>query len=188
MWLYHSGGRAIMPQSTAENPTEISHTFDSSYPEGEYYFSDMSIYDLNGNRATYHASDLDVYGFQDVITVLNQQDSTWDFDRNNTLDALTDGLLLLRYAFGLRGEILTNAVIGLDSTLTTEEIEVNIEQAIDIADIDNDGTVSALTDGLLLLRYFFGLRGEILVNDVVSLEATRTSASEIEAYIKSYIP
>ena len=112
----------------------------------------------------------------------------YDFDKNGTIDALTDGLLLLRYAFGLRGEHITNAAIGLDSTLTTEEIEGNIEQALDIADIDNDGTVSALTDGLLLLRYFFGLRGENLVNDVVSLEATRTSASEIEAYIESYIP
>ena len=29
--------------------------------------------------------------------------AVWDFDKNGVADALTDGLLLLRYAFGLRG-------------------------------------------------------------------------------------
>lgn len=55
-------------------------------------------------------------------------------------------------------------------------------------DIDRSGSVDALTDGLILLRYFFGLRGENLVNDVVSLEATRTSVADIEAYIESHMP
>ena len=55
-------------------------------------------------------------------------------------------------------------------------------------DIDQSGSVDALTDGLTLLRYFFGLRGDALVNDVISPNANRTSASDIEAYIESHMP
>jgi hypothetical protein len=113
---------------------------------------------------------------------------TWDFDQNGQVDALTDGLLLLRHAFGLKGENLTNAAIGSGSNLTPEEVEANVEQAIGIADIDNNGTLDALTDGLIFLRYAFGLRGDNLVSGSISSDATRTSAADIEAYIESHMP
>lgn len=55
-------------------------------------------------------------------------------------------------------------------------------------DIDQNGSVDALSDGLILLRYFFGLRDDALVNDIVSPNASSTSAAEIEAYIESHMP
>jgi hypothetical protein len=55
-------------------------------------------------------------------------------------------------------------------------------------DIDQNGSVDALSDGLILLRYFFGLRDDALVNDVVSPDASTTSAADIEAYIESHMP
>ena len=55
-------------------------------------------------------------------------------------------------------------------------------------DIDQNGSVDALSDGLILLRYFFGLRDGALVNDVVSPDASTTSAADIEAYIESHMP
>ena len=94
----------------------------------------------------------------------------------------------MRYAFGLRGENLTNASISLGSSILPEEVEANVEQAESNADIDKNGTLDALTDGLLLLRYAFGLRGENLVANSIASDATRTSAEDIEAYIESYIP
>jgi hypothetical protein len=115
-------------------------------------------------------------------------DATMDYDGNNYVDALTDGLLLLRYAFGLRGDNLTNAAIGSGSSLTSEEVATNVEQAASVADIDNSGTLDALTDGLILLRYAFGLRGDNLVSGAISSDATRTLATDIEAYIESYMP
>ena len=64
---------------------------------------------------------------------------SWDMDNNGTADALTDGLLLLRYAFGLRGSSLIKGVIAEDSSLSLAEIEAEIETTLLIADIDGDG-------------------------------------------------
>lgn len=123
-------------------------------------------------------------GFFDIIF----PSKNWDFDENNSVDALTDGLLLLRYAFGLRGENLTNAAIGSGSSLTSEEVATNVEQAASLADIDNSGTLDALTDGLIFLRYAFGIRGDSLLSGAISSDANRTSAADIEAYIESHMP
>ena len=54
-------------------------------------------------------------------------------------------------------------------------------------DIDGNGTADALTDGLLVIRYLFGLRGASLIAGVVGPLATRTMA-EIEAYTQSLLP
>ena len=113
---------------------------------------------------------------------------SWDIDKDGTADALTDGLLLLRYAFGLTGASLVASAVSASSTLSTAEIESEIATVISIADIDADGNVDALTDGLLLLRYLFGLSGDALVNSAISTEATRTSATAIEVYIAQYMP
>jgi uncharacterized secreted protein with C-terminal beta-propeller domain len=114
--------------------------------------------------------------------------ASWDFDKNGEADALTDGLLLLRQAFGLVGDSLTNDVIALDSPLSSSEVEDVMASATLIADIDGNGVVDALTDGLLLLRHLFGLSGESLISDVIAPDATRTSAEAIEQYLNAYMP
>ena len=55
-------------------------------------------------------------------------------------------------------------------------------------DIDADGTADALTDGLLVIRYLFGLRGAPLIQGAVGAGAQRLSAAEIEAYLQSILP
>ena len=55
-------------------------------------------------------------------------------------------------------------------------------------EIDGNGAVDALTDGLLVLRYLFGLTGNSLIAGVVAEDATRTTAEEIEAYLASLMP
>jgi hypothetical protein len=114
---------------------------------------------------------------------------SWDFDEDGSADALTDGLLLLRYTFNLRGASLTAGAISSSSLLTPEEVEANVAEATNgLADIDGNGAVDALTDGLMLLRYLFNLRGDSLIAGAVKNDATRTSAADIEAYIQSLIP
>lgn len=52
-------------------------------------------------------------------------------------------------------------------------------------DIDQNGIVDALTDGLLLLRYTFGLRGNALVAGAIGPGAARNTSGAIEAYLNA---
>ena len=110
-----------------------------------------------------------------------------DLDGNNKKDALTDGLLLVRGMFGLDGVPLVKGTIGSNATYTSSaDIERRISMLGELADIDGNGVVDALTDGQLTLRYLFGLEGDVLVKDVVAPDATRSTA-EIEAHLKAVI-
>lgn len=55
--------------------------------------------------------------------------------------------------------------------------------ALPTLDIDGNNANDALTDGLLLLRYFFGFRGDALIAGAVAADCTRCSVGEIEAYL-----
>lgn len=57
----------------------------------------------------------------------------------------------------------------------------------DVFDIDGNGKKESLSDGLLLLRYFFGFRGTELTTGAIGAGATRTSSSQIENYISSHL-
>jgi hypothetical protein len=116
----------------------------------------------------------------------NSSALSWDVDKNSEIDALTDGLLILRYSFGLTNESLTSGAIASNSPLSTSEVITSVTETMAIADIDGNGEVDALTDGLLVLRYLFGLRGEALIGNVVANDATRTTAAAIEAYLDLY--
>ncbi len=54
-------------------------------------------------------------------------------------------------------------------------------------DIDGDGATKPLTDGLLVLRYLFGFRGDELMSGAYEASGTRNTASQIEAYIDGHI-
>ena len=112
-----------------------------------------------------------------------------DIDGNEKYDALTDGLLLLRGMFGLDSSALVTGTIASDATYTESvDIESRIEMLGYLADIDGNGEIDALTDGLLTLRYLFGLQGDTLINGVVAGDATRKTAEEIEAHLETLMP
>ena len=107
-----------------------------------------------------------------------------DIDGNGQYDALTDGLLVLRSTFEISGDSLIAGVLADDAAYTdADEIEARILSLGNKLDIDANGDVDALTDGLLVLRYLFEIRGEPLISGVLSPDADRTQASEIEAYL-----
>ena len=112
-----------------------------------------------------------------------------DLDGDGQYDALTDGLLLLRDMFGLDGSALVTGTIACDAAYTESfDIESRIATLGDLADIDGNGEIDALTDGLLTLRYLFGLQGDTLTNGVVASDATRQTAEEIEAHLETLMP
>ena len=130
----------------------------------------------------------------DGITALNQfvlqlLTRPLDLDSNGEYDALTDGLLLLRRMFGLTGDALVSGVIADNSPYPyPDDVERHFNILDDLVDIDGDASIDALTDGLVTLRYLFGLRGEVLVDDVISNNASRKSSAEVEARIELLVP
>ena len=128
------------------------------------------------------------YSFESTNYMMNILPATWDFDGNGEADALTDGLILLRHAFGVSGSSLTDGVMALNSTMSSEEVTVAVEKAAMIADVDGNGEVNALTDALIVLRYLFGLRDQVLVDGVIASDATRISVEAIEQHIEFFMP
>ena len=104
-----------------------------------------------------------------------------DVDGNGVYDALTDGLLILRHLFGLTGNALISGAIASGATRTTAaQIEAFLIDIKPLLDVDGNLTPDALTDGLLSLRYLFGLRGGPLIASAIGPGATRTTAASIE--------
>ena len=109
-----------------------------------------------------------------------------DIDDNGETDALTDGLLVLRYMFGLSGETLTIGVVGNNSERPHSDEILNYLVANNgDLDIDGNGSVDALTDGLLILRELFSLSSSSLVTGVLGNDASRTTSSSIINYIST---
>ena len=123
---------------------------------------------------------------------VNQGDAFLDVDASGATtryDALTDGLLAIRYLFGFTGTTLTGGVLGPTATRTDPAtVAAYLDGIRPALDIDGNGTADALTDGLLLLRYLFGLRGPALIAGVVNAQGTRQGAPAIEAWIQSLLP
>lgn len=112
-----------------------------------------------------------------------------DIDGNQNYEAPTDGLLILRYLFGVTGPSLTGGAIG---TMPTRSTPTEVAQYMDyirpLLDVDGNGNADALTDGLMLIRYLAGLRGTSLISGAIATGAARMTAEQIEAYIQLLMP
>ncbi len=64
-------------------------------------------------------------------------------------------------------------------------INLNLHAGASVFDVDGNGDVDALTDGLLILRHAFGFSGDALINNAVADGASRKSAAQIKAYLES---
>ena len=128
------------------------------------------------------------YDFLDSTTTLKPTTFNLDVDGNGNVSALGDGLMIIRKLFGaaFEGEALTSKAISNEATRTTEEVHEFIQNGIDsnALDVDGNGQVSALGDGLMIIRKLFGaaFEGEALTTKAISNEATRTT-EEIHDYI-----
>lgn len=127
---------------------------------------------------------------EEMMSGSAQISGDWDIDGNGQADALTDGLLFLRYAFGLNGEPLISGVVASDAQYTTvQELELELSEIFaNSGDVDGNGSVDALTDGLLLLRYLFGLEDNALTTGVIGEGAIRTDRAALETYMSALMP
>ncbi|WP_044413250.1 PPC domain-containing protein [Thiomicrospira microaerophila] len=114
---------------------------------------------------------------------------TLDVDGDGQVRALTDGLIVLRYLFGFRDEALTQGLIGQNAQRTSpQEIASHIDDLIPHLDIDQDGQVRALTDGLIVLRYLFGFRDDALTDSLLGTAAQCKTSQCVEDSINKLLP
>jgi hypothetical protein len=101
--------------------------------------------------------------------------------------AHTDGVLVMRYLLGLRGNALTNRVKSPAAIRTDSEIETQLASLRDLGklDVDGNGQTRPETDGLLVLRYLLGYRGDRLV---AGANGGTLNAGQIEANIAALLP
>jgi hypothetical protein len=110
-------------------------------------------------------------------------------DGNGSYDALTDGLLAIRYLFGLSGAALITGVEGAGATrITATDVGSYLTDIKPFLDIDGNGQADVSTDGLLIARYLFGLRGASLIAGAIGPNAIRTTAAAIETQIQTLMP
>jgi hypothetical protein len=101
--------------------------------------------------------------------------------------ALTDGVLVMRFLLGLRGTPLTSGVKSAGAIRTDSEIETQLASLRDLGklDVDSNGQTQPETDGLLVLRYLLGYRGDQLV---AGANGGTLTAGQIEANIAALLP
>jgi len=111
--------------------------------------------------------------------VLSPQTFNLDVDGNGKVTALGDGLMVIRKLFGsaFDGAKLTDKAISTDATRDSQAIHDYIQAAIDhnVLDIDGNGKVTALGDGLMVIRKLFGsaFDGAKLTDKAISTDATK---------------
>jgi hypothetical protein len=119
----------------------------------------------------------DDYGIGPAFAVL-------DVDADGTVQALTDGLLVLRHLFGFTGGTLINGAVGGGCTrCLAGDITAYLNGIASSLNVDGNGSLEALTDGLLALRYLFGFTGGTLINGAVGAGCTRCDATAIVNYL-----
>jgi outer membrane protein assembly factor BamB len=113
-----------------------------------------------------------------------------DADGNGRADALTDGILILRYLFDPAGQWNYADAQGSGAARTTRTtIRTFLDGGKDtVLDVDGNGTPDALTDGILILRYLFDPAGQWNYSDALGSGATRTTRVQIKAYLDQYNP
>lgn len=94
--------------------------------------------------------------------------SPLDIDGSDQTDALTDGLLILRYLFGFQADSLVQGALTPGCSRSNPYDVLAYLQSLTCLDVDGNGKLDALTDGLLILRYLFGFVGDSLVQGAMA--------------------
>ena len=124
------------------------------------------------------------------LVLLSSANSSFDLDVDDDgkTEALTDGLLVIRYLFGFSEEALVVGAIASEASRNRpEDIRAFLKNNESKLDIDNNASVTALTDGLLVIRYLFGFSGDALTSGAISVNANRVDAQEITTYFSTIV-
>lgn len=191
------GGTTLQFQVAASN--SFAGPFNFVGPDntaGTFFTSGASLAQFNTFRYLKYKSFLTTSSgsttpaVNDVTVCYNNAQRVLDIDDNLTYDAATDGVLIVRHLFGLTGVALTNNALGagFNAARTGDPALANYLAGIHASlDVDGNGQVDALTDGLMILRALLGLPAAAIAQNATGVGATRNAAA-IEAYIQALKP
>ena len=107
-----------------------------------------------------------------------------DSDNDGEVSPVTDGLLISRFLKGYSGPALISNALGPNSTRPDAGSIIRyLSENRSQLDVDGDGKQDFSTDGNLIVRYLFGLRGRGLTRDILNQNSIRTDPSKIANYI-----
>ena len=111
-----------------------------------------------------------------------------DIDGDGKIGALSDGIIAVRYLFGsaFSGNALIAGAISPTATRSLSEIQAYLQEGVTqkYLDIDGNGSVGALSDGIMAVRYMFGsaFSGSALTAGALAPDATR-NLTGIQSYM-----
>jgi hypothetical protein len=109
-----------------------------------------------------------------------------DIDSNGQIDALTDGALVLRYLTNDVSQPISRGVLGVRAARTnTSSLSQYLDNISPVLDIDGNGELAQINDGLLVIRYLLGFRGDNLTVNAIGGGATRSTASAVESHLQA---
>ena len=133
------------------------------------------------------------YAFASIPVIFEAQFFNLDVDGNGVADALSDGVLIVRYLFGFTGSTLTAGAVDTVNGTRTDAADIQAyladASAGQILDVDGNGVADALSDGVLIVRYLFGFTGTTLTSGAVdTVNGYRTDGADIQNYLLQYMP
>jgi hypothetical protein len=159
----------------------------------------VSLFNLNvhipeqlalGEQTTIRFTSADTaagYGFESTpVTITTAMNL--DIDNNGQVKALEDGLIIMRYLFGFpQGDLFAN-LPGNGLRGQSEMLYYLGQAEAQILDVDGNGEVKALTDGLLIIRYLFFGESFAVDDVVVASDCQRCDATTISDYLSKVLP
>lgn len=115
----------------------------------------------------------------------------FDLDADGRADALSDGIIFVRYLFGatafsddaLVRQVLNNNSRRRDGAAVRAYLDAGNPH---LCDVNDDGVCDALSDGVIVVRYLFGgaFEGDRLVANAMGPDAQRTDHQAVRDWIR----
>jgi len=178
----------VVDSSTTPAPTYTLTPSATTINEGAVLTTTVATSNVaNGTKFYYALSGAGITAADFSAGILTGEgitDATGKFTFAHTLanDLTTEGSESL--SIKLYSDTARNVQVGSTATVSIADTSINPFNL----DIDGDGKVTALGDGLMVIRKLFGaaFAGDVLTNKAISPTATRTTA-EIHQFIESGI-
>jgi hypothetical protein len=133
------------------------------------------------------------YSLETDPILVSKQAWNLDIDGNGEIKALSDGIMIVRYLFGstaFPGDKLIEGAIAPNATRNLAEIQAYLQKGVNDKhlDIDGNGEIKALSDGIMIVRHLFGstaFPGDKLIEGAIAPDATR-DLNQIQAHLTQF--